>query len=175
MDDLNSRLCQSDADVLARIMDLEIGPAETWPSGELGALLQNHLSLPLRQVLLDSAPYLVSRLEAIPDLNACLSRSFVSLLFDPQVTVGILVVIKEYAREQWLNPASPVPGDVLEVLYYLSIAVALVRCSRSIACLDANSLRCGFRHLVTLPWLDAPTRTTLTEALTALEAGQIKV
>jgi hypothetical protein len=50
---------------------------------------------------------------------------------------------------------------VAEVLYFASIAAALVRRGKRISQLDDDTLRSCFERIMTEPWLDEDTRTLM--------------
>ena len=57
------------------------------------------------------------------------------------------------------------PRPIASVLYFASIAAALVRCRRRITGLTNDDLVVGFRWMLAQPWLDTPTRTLINEGL----------
>jgi RNA polymerase sigma-70 factor (ECF subfamily) len=95
-------------------------------------------------------------------------KSLSELLHSPSPVPEVLELLKDFAKENRTDPESPLGREVATVLYFVSIAVALVRCDRRITRHDDATLRQGFRWGVELPWLDEPTRGLLREGLQRL-------
>ena len=106
-------------------------------------------------------------------LAEAMSLTFTSLgnlLAFPNPPVELLEITKEFAKTCRQNPHSPMPQEIASVLYFTSIAAALVRCNRRITGLSDEVLAEGFSWTLAQPWLDAPTRSLIEESLPRLNA-----
>ena len=71
-------------------------------------------------------------------------------------------------RSNMEDPAGPLPRAVAAVLYYVTIAAALLRCGKRITQLGYDELLRGFQWVMDQPWVDQPTKGLIEEARTAL-------
>jgi len=88
-----------------------------------------------------------------------------NLLAYPKPPVELLRITKDFAKACRQNPHSPMPKEIASVLYFASIAAALIRCGDRISDLTNETLAEGFRWTLALPWLDAQTRVLIEEGL----------
>lgn len=105
-------------------------------------------------------------------LAEALSLTFTSLgnlLAHPNPPVELLKITKDFAKACRQNPRCPMPQEIASVLYFSSIAVALVRCRCRITGLTNDALAKGFRWVMDQPWLDISTRTLMNESLLYLD------
>ena len=101
-------------------------------------------------------------------LAEAMSLTFTSLgnlLTFPNPPVELLEITKDFAKACRQNPHSPMPQEIASVLYFASIAAALVRCGCRITGLSNEILAEGFSWALAQPWLDAPTRVLIEESL----------
>ena len=101
-------------------------------------------------------------------LAESLSLTFTSLgnlLAFPNPPVELLKITKDFAKDCRQNPHSPMPQEIASVLYFTSIAAALIRCGDRISDLTNEALTEGFRWTLAQPWLDAQTRVLIEESL----------
>jgi hypothetical protein len=84
----------------------------------------------------------------------------------------LLRLAKDFAKAAQANPGSAIPKEVAWVLYYLSIATALVRLRQRITHLSDVELRQGFDWVLAQSWVADPSRA-LAEAGRMTLAGQI--
>lgn len=146
---------------------LNPGPAETH---DLAAVLRHVLTAPVWSETGDLAPVLVDRLRSVGGDNGLIRKSFLDLLQHPNPGLDLLVIVKEYAKHNRIDPDSPLPREVAIVLYYTVIATALVRCSERISDLENFELSNGWNWVVSLPWVDTELKTLCRAASTALGA-----
>ena len=95
-------------------------------------------------------------------------KSFGDLLAHPHPPVELLKVTKDFAKACRLSPRGALPKEIATVLYFASIAAAMVRCRRRITGLSDADLADGLRWTLARPWLDAPTRSLIEEGLALL-------
>jgi hypothetical protein len=100
-----------------------------------------------------------------------LLSSFADLLHHPRPPLEMLRMTKRFAKAARHHPDSPLPPQVANVLYYASIAAALLRCGRRISELDDASLQKGLAWCTSRDWVDAPLRGLLREAEAGLVSG----
>ena len=91
-----------------------------------------------------------------------------NLLAFPNPPVELLKITKDFAKACRQNPHSPMPQEFASVLYFTSIAAALVRCGCRITGLTSEALAEGFHWVLAQPWLDDSTRTLIEEGLKLL-------
>jgi hypothetical protein len=99
------------------------------------------------------------------------AQSFAELLRQPRPAVGLLEVVKEFAKANADNPQSGLPREVAAVLYYACIGAALVRLGSRISKLSDEELRRGLSWAAAQPWVDEETGRLLGEALAQVTPG----
>jgi DNA-directed RNA polymerase specialized sigma24 family protein len=131
---------------LTRLFELPAGLTD------FAALLQRTLTAPL---------------PAGPDQSAAPS-SFGDLLRCPNPPIDLLERVKDFAKENRVDPESPLPPAVATVLYYACIAAALHRCGQRISSHDDDTLRRGFGWC-DRPWVNDEIRSLFRDGLESLE------
>jgi hypothetical protein len=163
----------SDSEQMAR----QVGPAQLaellarsdpeaplWRPDELGALLQHQLCAPVEVDLGTLPPSAAQQLKGLSDAEGLLLKSYADLFRHPRPPLRLLRLVKDFAKAASAAPAGPVPREVAQVLYYASIAAALVRWGERITSLDDEALRCGFRWVQRLSWAEAETTALMASA-----------
>jgi RNA polymerase sigma-70 factor (ECF subfamily) len=145
---------QMDRGTLTRLLELPR------PVVDIAALLQQVLTAP---VPLDLNPVFRQQEQG---------PSFSDLLHQPNPVPELLELVKDFAKENRTDPESPLGREVATVLYYASIAAALVRCGRRITRQEDATLRQGFEWGCERPWVDERTRELLGTALRQLNESQ---
>jgi hypothetical protein len=79
--------------------------------------------------------------------------------------VELLEMVKDFAKANVDRPDSGLPAEIAAVLYYTSIAAALVRLDTRISQLSDAGLQRGLRGALSQGWLDEKTKELLTQAL----------
>ncbi len=153
---------------LADMLDAEQQPQRLWRPEELGAVLRHQLSSVIQFDLGGLDPDCAGRLRALSDTEGLLVRSFLTLFQHPCPPVDLLESTKQFAKACKNHPDSLLPGEVAEVLYLLSIVVAMVRCGRRISALDDGALRQSVTWALKQNWIDPDTRSILEQGLNAL-------
>jgi len=87
------------------------------------------------------------------------------LFHHPSPPIELLRLTKEFAKANMDHPESGLPTEIVGVLYYTSIAVALVRLDARISQLKDADLRRGLLWAKEQAWVDEETKTLLIEAL----------
>ena len=154
---------------LATLLDLDPDGADRlWSDEELGAVLRHPMTLPLQVDLVNLERGLAVKVRNLAESQGLTLKSFGNLLAHPHPPVELLKVTKDFAKACRLSPRGALPKEIATVLYFASIAAAMVRCRRRITGLSDAGLADGLRWILARPWLDAPTRTLLEEGLAAL-------
>ena len=156
----------SDQRQLATLFDVSPdGDERLWLDEELGAILRHQLSAPMQVDLINLERGLALKVRNLIESLGLTLKSFGDLLAHPNPPVELLKVTKDFAKACRLSKHGSMPREVASVLYFASIAAALVRCRRCITGLSNEVLSDGFRWTLTRPWLDELTRALTEEAL----------
>ena len=95
-------------------------------------------------------------------------ETFGDLLRHPHPPLGVLKLMKEFAKVNRDNPESSLPTEIATVIYFTAIVLALTRCGQRITGLDDDALRRGVEWVVAQPWVDESTRSLFRDALTLI-------
>jgi hypothetical protein len=146
------------------------GGERLWNDDELGAILRHQFAASIQADLtrLDRKPTgKVHNVAVSPGLPV---KSFGDLLSHPNPPIELLKAAKDFAKFCRLSPHGAIPREIAAVLYFASLAAALVRCRCRITSLSDKTSAEGFRWVQTRPWVDAATRALTEEALHLLDA-----
>ncbi len=167
MEDFDVR--QTDPQMLAKMMDLGSDDQKLWEPEELGEIFEHQLSAPLGFDLLGlderSVQKLRSQWAADPPME-----TFRDLLHHPCPPVEALDLTKRFAKAHRGDRESPLPDEVVSVLYILSIVVAMSKCGRRITQLSDEKLQFGVAWALKQSWLDESTRNLLEEGRKAIQS-----
>jgi len=94
-----------------------------------------------------------------------LLKSFSDLFHHPSPPIELLKLTKEFAKANMDHPESGLPTDIVSVLYYTSIAAALVRLDTRISQLKDADLRRGLLWAKDQAWIDEETKALLLKAI----------
>jgi hypothetical protein len=155
----------TDRKQLATLLDLAPDAERLWGDDELGALLRHQMTAPMQVDLINLERGLALKVRNLAESQGLTLKSFGDLLAHPNPPVELLKITKDFAKACRLSPHSPVPHEIASVLYFASIAAAMVRCRRRITGLTNDALAEGLRWVLSRPWLDAPTRSLVGESL----------
>jgi hypothetical protein len=153
---------------LGEILELGLSTRATWRPEELQAVLEYQLAAPLQFDLGGLDPGLVRKLRTLSAAEGLLLQCLRDLFQHPHPPIDLLTLVKGFAKSSSEYPDSPYPRDVALVLYYLSIAIAWLRCQIRITNLTDEELRRGFDWALGQKWLDEISRKTLAEARRSL-------
>ncbi|MFH0982416.1 MAG: hypothetical protein V2A79_12875 [Planctomycetota bacterium] len=153
---------------LADLLQMSEGDDVIWRPEELGGILRHQLSVPIEFDLGALRRGAARKLRTGADAQGLLLRSFGDLFRHPNPPIGLLKMTKQFAKANRNQPDSPLPREISTILYYASIAAALVRCRKRIAELDDAALREGFAWGCQQPWIDDATRALFEEGLKLL-------
>ncbi len=150
------------------LLDDPVNPDHLWRDDELGAVLRHQLTAPLQVDLINLERGVALKIRTLAEAQGLVLKSFGDLLLHPNPPVELLKITKDFAKACRLSPHSPMPHDVASVLYFASIAAALVRCRTRISGLGKTELLRGFQWVLEKNWVDAPTRALVDEAFRLL-------
>ena len=165
MSDSVSDLLKASPGQVAAVMALGDGaPARVWRPEELGAVFRHQMEAPVSVDLGAFGPGAAARLRILVEANNLLLRSFRDLFQHPAPPLELLELVKDFAKLNRDQRESVLPTEIATGLYFLSIAAALVRCSRRITALSDGELREGFAWALRQSWIDEAARGLLESA-----------
>ena len=160
---------------VARMLDLQIEADHLWSDGELADVWAHQLAAPL---VSDLAAQRATDAAALDALQSPAGEgggpigTFGELLGDAGPPIELLILSKEFGkRAKTVDPEGPLPPEVGTMLYFASIAAALVRYGRRISSLSDAELRDGFAWGSACPWVDRGVRRLLEQGLSSLARG----
>ena len=158
----NMKILESDPKQLASLIGNDDIGERIWQPDELAAILRHQLTTPL-QVDLGSLHGAAGQLKAAAEARGLVLKSFGDLLQHRQPPVGLLKLMKDFAKACRLGQPSAMPREISSVIYFASIIAAMTRCSRRITRLDNAALRQAVDWALQQPWLDDITRALFLE------------
>lgn len=170
MNDSSAQIYGADGARLANLLDPGAGGA--WQPEELGAMFRHQMTTPVEFDLGGFDPAFARRIQLLAGAQGLLVKSFRDLFQHPRPPVALLEAVKDFAKRTASSREATLPKAIARMLYYLSIASALVRCDRRITKLNNTELLQGFRWATTQPWLDVEHRALLEEAAKRISAPQ---
>jgi hypothetical protein len=143
------------------------GPEGDFENAELAAILAHQLR---GEVIFE----LQGLGEGSADLPAdCLAiESFHELFHQPEPPLELLRLTKDYAKRLIIHPDSGLLTEVARVLYFASIASALVHYRQKITHLTEQEVRDGIRWCLDQPWMHPSLEPIFIDALPFLENDQ---
>jgi hypothetical protein len=139
--------------------------ARLWRPEELSAIFKHQMSSPILVDLGGFDPATAMRLKLLSESQSLLLKSFSDLFHHPVPPLELLTLTKEFAKANMDHPESSLPPEIAGVLYYASIATALVRLDARISQLNPDKLQFGLLWAREQPWVDDRTREILQQAL----------
>ena len=167
----NYDLSKTDPGTLAKLMTLGNEPQRIWRPEELAVVFSHQMAAVVQFDLAGLDEGIGAKLMTLSAAEGLLVRSFADLFQHSNPPIELLILTKQFAKANINHPDSSLPREVAKVMYYGSIAVALVRCAQRITELDDCSLRQGVEWAIAQTWIDEPTRAVLREGLDRLCAG----
>jgi hypothetical protein len=138
----------------AKVLDEAADERPDWTPEELGSILRHQFDASLE---FDSSGRI---------------RSLAELFSTPNPPLELLRQVKEFAKRNYAQAESLLPREVSLMLYFASLATALLRCRARISQLSDSELRAGFEWAVAQPWGDERLTLLFREGISALQ--QIK-
>jgi hypothetical protein len=148
--------------------------ARLWQPEELGAIFRHQMSAPILVDLGGFDPVTAARLKTLSNAQSLLLKSFLDLFLHPVPPIELLTLTKDFDKGNMDQPDSSLPNDVAAVLYYVSIAAALVRLDRRISQLSDAELKRGLEWAKGKAWVEPRLLQLLDEAVQKLaQSGPI--
>ncbi len=170
--DSSAAVFKSRAKKLATLMATGEERAKLWRPDELAAIFRHQMSTPMMVDLGTFDPRTATRLRTLSEAQGLLLKSFADLFHHPAPPIELLELVKDFAKANLDHPESGLPGEIATVLYYTSIAAALVRLDARISQLPDADLQRGLRWTMAQAWLDEKTNELLAQALAKVPGGQ---
>lgn len=149
---------------LVELMGLGAHADHSWSDEELAAILQYQLARPLESDLGPLPKEVQEAMRQVEPLAPEGGQTFGFWLHHVHPPVELLKLIKQFAKSSHAVPLFGIPPQAALALYYLSIAVALVRWKKRLTSLSNDELKVGFDQLANAPWVDAASRAILEQA-----------
>ncbi|HNQ88838.1 MAG TPA: hypothetical protein PKM73_09510 [Verrucomicrobiota bacterium] len=159
----------SDAGHLSDLLGLEPGERRVWRPEDLGAVFAHQMAAPVVFDLGGADAPTARVLRLLVEAQGLLIKSFGDLFRHPCPPLELLRLTKDFAKANRDHPEAVLPVEVANALYYASIAAALVRRGTRITRLSDAALRRGFACVSAQPWVDAPMRKLLEQAVDKLK------
>jgi hypothetical protein len=163
MDQANPVPANADPRAISTLLEFRDIRRAIWHPGELAAMLRHQLDAPIHLSLgtfSGEAAYLLRH--AKPPLDPLLTLH--QLFCHAQPPLELLRLVKRFAKSCRSDPEHPLPGEIVMLLYYASIAAAQVRLGESISDLTPELLRRGVRWVLSRAWVDTDLREMLSQA-----------
>jgi RNA polymerase sigma-70 factor (ECF subfamily) len=132
------------------------------------AALRQLLTAPVLLDLGDVSPKLAQELRTWTERQGLLVKSLGDVLQHPNPSLELLRIVKQFAKDNRSNPDSPLPREVATVLYYASLAAALVRYGERITRHQDAALQKGFQWALEQSWVDDATKGLFQEGMKRL-------
>ena len=160
---------RSQAKGLAGLMNSTCEGERLWRPEELKAIFKHQLAAP---VFIDLAGFELAgamRLENLSGAHGLLLKSFAELFRHPVPPIELLELTKNFGKANMNHAESVVPSDVASMLYYASIATAMIRLGARISKLGNDDLLRGFDWAHDQPWIDHETKVLFEQASGVLQ------
>lgn len=164
MEDLQTNTPQA----LARMLELASAAPGLWRTEELHAILSAQFAESFKTSLSldDYASSLRGTFLRLAEFAGI--DSFDALFNHPQPPTELLRLAKEYGKYNRQNARSELPPEVSTLLYFIWIALGLVRRGQRISTLNSATLRQGFNWALAQPWVDEPYKEVFREAVACI-------
>jgi hypothetical protein len=156
---------------LAALWETGAENARLWAPDELAAIFRHQMATPVFVDLGGFDPGTAVRLKTLSEAQGLLLKSFSDLFHHPSPPIELLKLTKEFAKANMDHPESGLPTEIVSVLYYASIAAALVRLEVRITQLQDADLRRGLLWAKDQAWIDEETKALLLKAAEKIPQG----
>jgi hypothetical protein len=157
---------QLDPRAMSTLLELGQSRRDEWLPSELAAMLKHQVAVPLQLGLGTLSAEVVHELRE-SGVAPLLTLGELTRL--PHPPVRVLRLVKRFAKMCRADKDNALPGEIVMFLYFISIALALVRDGQRISDLPDDRLRRGLRWLRKMSWLDGETQAIVNDALRSLE------
>jgi hypothetical protein len=170
--DSSAALFKGRAQELAALMASGDERGPLWRADELAAMFQHQMSAPMLMDLGSFDSRTASQLKTLSGAQGLLLSSFADLLNHRAPPIQLLQLVKDFAKANMDHPESGLPREIASVLYYASIASALIHLDARISQLPNADLQRGLGWMLEQSWLDEKTRGLLAEAVKKLSGDK---
>jgi hypothetical protein len=150
---------------LSKLLDLDKAAKDVWRPEELSDLWQHQLNAPLEVDVSTLGGEAKTRLDTASSTMVSPPRTFAELFHHPHPTVALLRLAHAFGKRNSQGDGNVIPKKTALMIYYASIAGALVRCGDTITTLSRAKLCEGFQWAIAQSWVDDRTRALLREGL----------
>ena len=164
-------ISQSDPARLSRLLELDQDLCP-WTAEDLHAVLLHQLAAAIDPELAPTGGFIPVMRPQIDQGPQRSNHSFGDLLNEPSPPLGLLEMLKEFAKSNMLYPAGGLPREIATVLYYAAICAAFVRLGKRISRLPDVSLAGGIETALNWDWVDDRTRSLLEDGLRLLSGHE---
>lgn len=169
--DSSAAVLKSRAKSLVALMEAGSENSRLWGPDELAAIFRHQMSAPVLVDLGGFDPGTAVRLKTLSEAQGLLLKSFSDLFHHPSPPIELLKLTKEFAKANMDHPESGLPTEIVSVLYYVSIATALVRLDTRISRLKDADLHRGLLWAKEQAWIDEETKSLLLKAAEKIPTG----
>jgi hypothetical protein len=169
MRDTQHTIQNTDPEALAEIMEVDRTTIGLWRTEEMGAVLRHQLAAPAQAELRCIRTGLDARFAACREVQEGTIRTFGDLFRHPAPPLTLLLLVKDFAKSCRNDPNNPLPDELSTLLYFLSIAFALVHWNERTTSLSERDLRKGLNWAAHREWVESDLQEVLQEALQLLE------
>jgi hypothetical protein len=170
--DSSAAVFKSRAKELAALMATGEERAKLWRPDELAAMFRHQMSAPMLVDLGGFDARTATKIRTLSEAQGLLLKSFSDLFHHPAPPIELLELVKNFAKSNLDHPESGLPDEIASMLYYTSIAAALVHLDSRISQLPDADLRRGLHWTEEQAWLDEKTKGLLAQALKKLPDGK---
>ena len=142
-----------------------------WQADELAAIFRHQMASPVVFDLESVGVSSAKKLARLSEAQGLVLKSFADLFHHVSPPLELLRLTKDFAKANRDHPESVLPSDIASVLYYASIAAALVRCNARITRLSNDELQKAFQWAGSQVWVDDPMRDLFKKALQLVTTG----
>jgi hypothetical protein len=162
-------LTQTSLDGLYRILDLSADSAQDWSDDELAAVLDCQLSAALADDLPTALDVDAQEINSLAESVEPAVKTYRQLLDHPQPPLGLLDLVKSFAKQTRDRDDQPLPQPVCSLLYYAVLSAAWVAHGRRLTSLKDEELRHGLDWALDQLWVTASLRGLLERAKKTLD------
>ena len=149
---------------LLAMLELSGDSSQDWYPQELASILKHELAAPLPLALGGLSQNLGHVLEKLePGTPA--PRTLEELFLQSHPSIELLRLIKKFAKRCSNGREAGLPRELSLLLYYLSIALARMRCHARLSELPDAALEKGLQWCIAQDWVGKSIRCILDEAL----------
>ena len=152
---------------LAILADLDKAGVHMWDARDTGAVFRHQMRSPVQMDLSAMVPKSAADAKMLAAAHGLLMSSYDDLVRHPAPPLVLLNLTKEFAKTN-TRPQGCLPEPAARFLYYLVIAVALVRHDTRMSELNDDQLRKAWGWCLTQEWADETYRDIIRQAVDSL-------